>query len=67
MLYVLENLIPNVPTEVAEEEVTNEHQHHVDDDEHATCVILASISLELQRQHTNMDAYNLVMEQGLLY
>jgi hypothetical protein len=67
MLYVLENLIPNVPTEDAKEEVTNEHQHHVDDDKYIACVILASISLELQRQHANMDAHTIIMHLKELF
>jgi hypothetical protein len=35
-LYVLENPIPNAPAEDTKEEVRNEHQCHIDDDEHAT-------------------------------
>jgi hypothetical protein len=48
-LYVIENQIPNAPTEDAKEEVRNEHQCYVNDDEHATCVMLANISPKLQR------------------
>ena len=48
-LYVLENSIPNASIEDTEEEVRNEHQRHVNDDEQNTYVMLASISLELQR------------------
>ena len=48
-LYVIKNQIPNAPTEDAKEEVRNEHQCYVNDDEHATCVMLANISPKLQR------------------
>jgi hypothetical protein len=60
-LYVLENSIPNTSSEDAKEEVRNEHQRHVDDDEQNIRVMLASISLELQRQYRNMDVHTMVM------
>jgi hypothetical protein len=60
-LYVLENPIPNAPIEDVEEEVMNEHQRHVDDDEQNIRVILASISLEFQRQYRNMDVHTMIM------
>jgi hypothetical protein len=39
MLYALENLILNAPAKDAEEEVRNEHEHHVNNDEQVACVI----------------------------
>jgi hypothetical protein len=60
-LYVLENSIPNASTENAEEKVRNEHQRHVDDNEQNTCVMLASILFELQRQYRNMDVHTMIM------
>ena len=56
-LYVLENPIPNVFTEDAKEEVRNEYQRHVDNDKHAACVMLVSMSPKLQRQHENINAH----------
>ena len=41
-LYILENPISNARAKDVEEEVRNEHQHHVNDDEQTTCVMLAS-------------------------
>jgi ATP-dependent DNA ligase len=60
-LYVLENSVPIVIAENAEEEVRNELQRHVDDNEHVACVMLASMSPKLQRQHENMDAHIMIM------
>jgi hypothetical protein len=60
-LYVIENQIPNAPTEDAKEEIRNEHQCYVNDDDQAICVMLANISTKLQRQHGNMDAHTMIM------
>jgi hypothetical protein len=49
MLYVLENLIPLASNDDVDEEVRNEYQCHIHDDEHVACVMLASITPELQR------------------
>jgi hypothetical protein len=66
-LYVLENLVPNAPAKDAEEEVKNEYQSHVDDDEQAAYVMLASMSPELQRQRENMDAHAMIMHLKELF
>jgi len=66
-LYILENPIPNTPTGDVEEEVRNKHQHRVDEDEQTACVMLASMSPKLQRQHENMDAYNMIMHLKTLF
>jgi hypothetical protein len=66
-LYVLENPILNAPAEDAEEEVMNEYQCYVDIDEQIVCVMLASISSELQRQHENMDAHIIIMHLKELF
>jgi hypothetical protein len=66
-LYVLENPILNAPAEDAEEEVMNEYQCYVDIDEQIICVMLTSISSELQRQHENMNAHNIIMHLKELF
>jgi hypothetical protein len=66
-LYVLENPVPNAPAKDVEEEVRNEHQRHVNDDEQAAYVMLASMSPELQRQHENMDAHTMIMHLKELF
>jgi hypothetical protein len=42
------NPISNAPVEDVEEKVRNEYQCHVDDDEHATCVMLAICHLNFK-------------------
>jgi len=64
-LYILENPISNALAKDAEEEVRNEHQRNVDDDEQTACVMLASMSPELQRQHENMDAHIIIIHKEL--
>jgi hypothetical protein len=44
---VLESLISHVLDEDAFIKVKTKYHHHIDDDEHATCVMLASMSHEL--------------------
>jgi hypothetical protein len=66
-LYILENPISNALAKDAEEEVRNEHQHNVDDDEQTACVMLASMSPELQRQHENMDAHIIIIHLKELF
>jgi len=61
------NPIPNAPVADIKEKVRNEHQRHVDDDEHATYVTLTSMSPELQRQYENIDAYDMIMHLKELF
>jgi len=65
--YILENPIPLDPNEDADEEVRNTYQHYIDDDEHVACVMLASMRLELQTQHKNMDAYTMIIHLKKLF
>jgi len=39
----------------------NEHQCYVDDDEQVVCVMLASMSHELQILHENIDFHTMIM------
>jgi len=59
-LYVFESHIPRVSNEDALIEVKTKYHRHIDDDEQATCVILASMSPKLQIEYENMDAYNMI-------
>ncbi|KAG8633850.1 hypothetical protein MANES_18G141009v8 [Manihot esculenta] len=59
-LYVLNQGIPDVPDENASDDVKDKYDRHIDDDMQATCVMLASITLELQKQHENMDACTII-------
>jgi hypothetical protein len=42
-------------------EVRIKYQCHIDDDKQATCVMLASMILELQTQYENMDVHIIIM------
>ncbi|XP_057996544.1 uncharacterized protein LOC131175879 [Hevea brasiliensis] len=66
-LYVLEHAKPGIPPVDAPEEVLSEFIHHTDDDEQATCVMLASMSPELQRQHENMDSQTIILHLKELF
>lgn len=45
----------------ANDEVMTEFQRNINYDENVICVMLANISPELQIQHTNIDAYTIIM------
>lgn len=49
ILYVLESPIPEAPAIDAEDAVKNTYQKHKDDYETACCIMLASMSPELQK------------------
>lgn len=48
-------------TKDVDDEVRNKYQCHIDDYEHDTCVMLVSMSHELQMQHKNIDAHTIIM------
>ncbi|KAJ8769201.1 hypothetical protein K2173_000976 [Erythroxylum novogranatense] len=62
-LYVLENELPPEPAQDATNEVWEYYQSHIDDNEQMTCVMLASMSPELQRQHETMNAREIALFQ----
>ncbi|XP_012078997.1 uncharacterized protein LOC105639525 [Jatropha curcas] len=55
-LYVIDKNKPDIPTDDAIEEERNNFIRHTDDDGQATCVMLARMNYELQKQHENMDS-----------
>ena len=54
--YVLDTTVPNQPSGEATLDELNTYKKHIEDSEMATCVMLASMSPELQKQHEHMDA-----------
>ncbi|XP_063936488.1 uncharacterized protein LOC135148376 [Daucus carota subsp. sativus] len=59
-LYVID--IPR-PTPLAEGSTRAQHtayQKHIDDDTDVQCLMLATMSAELQKQHENMDSYDMI-------
>ena len=43
------------------------YQKHVDDSEIASCIMLASMTIELQMQHETMEAYDIVIHLKKLF
>lgn len=65
--YVLEHPLPEVPTEDSTVEEVAAYNKHSDDDNTASCVMLAAMSPELQKQHDGMDAYTMIFHLKELY
>ena len=58
--YVLDVPLPESPPTNAFEEVQKAYLKNMDDIKMAGCLMLASMSLELQKQHEDIDPYTLV-------
>ncbi|XP_021607565.1 uncharacterized protein LOC110611492 [Manihot esculenta] len=60
-LYVIDQDLPDVPDENANDDVKDKYDCHIDDDDvQVTCLMLASMTLELQKQHENMDSRTII-------
>ncbi|KAJ8768917.1 hypothetical protein K2173_023912 [Erythroxylum novogranatense] len=66
-LYVLDTPAPSEPCSDATDEEWEKYQRYIDDNEQATCVMLACMSPELQRQHENMDAPTMILHLKELF
>jgi len=67
MLYIFENLIPLVLDEKVDNEVRTKYQRHIYNDEQVAYAMLASMTLELQRHHENMDVYIIIIHLKKLF
>src|SRR5262249_41723171 len=65
--YVVERGIPKGPTTKETFEEVNAHDLHKDDNEQATCIMLASITSKLQKKYENMDAHTIIHHLQDLY
>ncbi|WCJ31679.1 Retrovirus-related Pol polyprotein from transposon TNT 1-94 [Euphorbia peplus] len=65
--YVLDSDIPDVPAEGSEYAVEEAYLAHKRDSDMASCVMLASMSPELQKQHDNMDARSIIVRLKELF
>ncbi|WRX16506.1 zinc finger protein [Theobroma cacao] len=65
--YVLDAPIPLVPTTDASAEDKEAYQCHKDDNDEAACVMLASMTLELQKQHEHMDVQSMILHLKELF
>ncbi|XP_017970424.1 PREDICTED: uncharacterized protein LOC108660677 [Theobroma cacao] len=59
--YVLDTPIPPVPATDASAEDKEAYQHHKDDNDQAACVMLDSMTPELQKQHEHMDVQSMIL------
>ncbi|KAJ8768453.1 hypothetical protein K2173_021606 [Erythroxylum novogranatense] len=58
--YVLDVPLPDPPAADASDEDQKVYREHLKDSDMATCIMLASMSPELQKQHESMDAHTIV-------
>ena len=67
LLYVLENPIPSEPAPDDDVAVKDAYQKHSDDYESVCCLMLASMSPDLQKQHEDMNAFTMLNHLKALY
>ena len=65
--YVLDGPLPESPIVDSYDEYHNAYQKHLDDNVIATCIILASMSPELQKQHEAMIAHAIIVHLKELF
>ena len=67
-LYALEQPLPEEePTANAPKAVRDAYQRHLDDALDAKCLMLATMTSELQKQHEEMDAFDMIEHLKTLY
>lgn len=59
-LYVLEQQLPEPPTDTTSKADWDAYMKHLDDIMYVTCLMLATMILKLQRQHENMEAFDII-------
>ncbi|VFQ82069.1 unnamed protein product [Cuscuta campestris] len=65
--YVLEKPIPPAPPANASKAVKDAYKKHVKDDNQVSCVMLATMITELQKQHDDMKAHEMIVALRQLY
>ena len=58
---VLDAPLPESAADGASKAPRDTHEKHLDDTLNVSCLMLLSMSPELQKQHENMDAYDMIM------
>src|SRR4051812_29924778 len=66
-IYVLEMPIPKQPADNAPKKDVDAYEKHVDNALDIGCLMLATMILGLQKQHENMDAYDMIVHLKKLY
>nr|XP_027124246.1 uncharacterized protein LOC113740935 [Coffea arabica] len=65
--YVLDGPMPQEPEPTAPAAVRNAYKKHKDDNREASCIMIASMTPQLQQQHMNMGAYDIVQHLRELF
>ncbi|KAK2421692.1 secreted RxLR effector protein [Trifolium repens] len=66
-LYALEEPVPDEPANNAPRAEKEAYKKHVDDANEVACLMLATMNSELQKQHENMDAFEMIEHLKTLY
>ena len=66
-IHVIENPPPVAPTAGAPTALRTAYQRHMDDATDVACLMLATMSAELQKQHEHMDAYVMFEHLGTMF
>ncbi|KAI5426970.1 hypothetical protein KIW84_032411 [Lathyrus oleraceus] len=67
-LYVFEKPVPEEePPSSTPKAERDAYKKHVDDANETTCLMLATMNSELQKQHENMAAFNMIEHLKMLY
>ena len=65
--YVLETPVPEEPPSSAPKAERDAYKKHVDDANETACLMLATMNSELQKQHENMAAFDMIGHLKMLY
>ncbi|VFQ90234.1 unnamed protein product [Cuscuta campestris] len=65
--YVLEQAIPPVPATNASRAIKDTYEKHVNDDNEVACLMLATMTSDLQKHHESMKAYDMIIHLRQLY
>ena len=65
--YVLETPVPEEPPSSAPKAERDAYKKHVDDANETACLMLATMNSELQKQHENMAAFDMIGHLKTLY
>ncbi|KAK8534691.1 hypothetical protein V6N13_081124 [Hibiscus sabdariffa] len=65
--YVIEELVPDEPTANAPRADKDKFEKHMDDMLDVSCLMLATMSPELQKQHEDMNAYDMIQNLKEIY
>jgi len=66
-LYVLDEPIPEAPPAGASAAIKNAHTRHVNDSVEVSCIMLATMTPELQKQHEGMTAFDMIEHLKTIY